>query len=445
MNRLVCAVGAGCLVLSGCELSEEVVAPEERPTLSTVIEVSPPQDLNPGSESYSLVWATSDAGHAAGYLGNQSTGKRDAFVWFEAGLRVLPDLGGDAQAQDVNSEGIVVGTVSSSAGEFAAIWQDGLLRQLEDQAVSLAATVNETGLIGGQRGYRPTIWEHGVYRELPRVVGDREYAVGYVLDLNDLGEAVGVLGDPQTLESAAVSWPTGSQPVRLPPLPGFEYFCYPAAINNRGEVFGHCTNGSDPLPVVWRAGSIERLPLPAGFTNGVVTDANDLGQAVGYVYAPGVQVTPLHWFEETTTFLSTTGYGVAYAINGSGMVGGYLRSGTLPAHATLWTVSVRPATPSEEIAILTDGIQSLAAAGKISAGEARSLMVLLAAAARQVGSLQAAVAMRQTYDPGATAAAARLFEAFIRRIEALVRAGRLTESEAAPLIEAAQNAISQLG
>ena len=418
MRRGLSLVGIGCLVLVGCEPGGESLAPEEQPTLSTIIEVSGPQTLTPHLE-YAFPRHISEVGDVVGYFFETLTSPDDPaepLYWHDGSLRSLPTLGGWTAAWDVNSSGLVVGE-SCTAGPwyvrqcFAVAWRDGVLQKLSDVPNSAARAVNEVGQIGGNIDTRAVIWDEDVTRVLE--------GGNFVSDLNELGEAVGW---PRSY------WPVGSDHVYLTELPGYDPIqCDVEAINNLGQMVGYChvNYRSEVIPVMWSDGMIKRLPSPPASPQGEAWDVNDLGQVVGHI---GPDLWSLNnnvmWYGERVISL---GWGWATGVNGSGTVVGLYN-----ASAALWQVIIRPALPSEEIGILMKAVQDMIDAGTISEGEATSLAALLNAAARQVGNENAT-------------AATRLFQAFIMRIEALVHAGRLTEAEAAPLIAAAQNAISQLG
>src|SRR2546422_9245696 len=105
---------------------------------------------------------------------------------------------------------------------------------------------------------------------------------------------------------------------------------------------------------------------------------------------------------------------------------------TLFPYTTLFrSVALRPATPAEEVSILTNDISDLNTSGVLNQGQAQTLLARLEVVSRQLNN-------------GNTTAAANLLLSFINQVRAYVNAGLLSATDGQTLIDAAQNAINQL-
>ena len=119
------------------------------------------------------------------------------------------------------------------------------------------------------------------------------------------------------------------------------------------------------------------------------------------------------------------------AINDQGQIAGANLLATGDQRAVLWTI-VRPLTPAEQIAALTDAVNKLAAAGKLNRGNAQSLLTKLDNAARQLTA------------HAHESVAAQMLGQFAQKVGDLVAGGTLSNSDGQPLIDAARKLINQL-
>src|SRR5207302_2879565 len=113
------------------------------------------------------------------------------------------------------------------------------------------------------------------------------------------------------------------------------------------------------------------------------------------------------------------------AINDQGQIAGANLLATGDQRAVLWTI-VRPLTPAEQIAALTDAVNKLAAAGKLNRGNAQSLLTKLDNAARQLTA--------HAHDN----VAAHMLEEFEQKVGELVAGGTLSSSDGQALIDGAR-------
>jgi Tol biopolymer transport system component len=97
-----------------------------------------------------------------------------------------------------------------------------------------------------------------------------------------------------------------------------------------------------------------------------------------------------------------------------------------------WGLVPAPPPPPEEMIDLIDGaVEELVLQGILNTGEANALTVKLDAVKRRI-------------DQGKVNPAVNMLGSFINQVNALVNSGRLSEADAQVLIEAAENAVSQL-
>jgi hypothetical protein len=97
-----------------------------------------------------------------------------------------------------------------------------------------------------------------------------------------------------------------------------------------------------------------------------------------------------------------------------------------------WGLVPAPPPPPEEMIDLIGGaVEELVSQGILDTGEANALTVKLDAVKRRI-------------DQGKMKSAVNMLGSFVNQVNALVNSGRLSEADARVLIEAAENAVSQL-
>jgi probable HAF family extracellular repeat protein len=149
-----------------------------------------------------------------------------------------------------------------------------------------------------------------------------------------------------------------------------------SAINNRGQIVGFAENGaldtSCPpgtinnriaLPVLWKKGNAQPLPLVGSDVDGDAFWINDQGQAVGY---SGNCTTAIHgasWVNNTVTTLQDLGTGaIAQGINNRGQIAGQVGSADGSTfYAAVWQNGANGAvtnlfTPPGDAAAFASGI-----------------------------------------------------------------------------------------
>lgn len=146
------------------------------------------------------------------------------------------------------------------------------------------------------------------------------------LRVSEGGVAVG--RSIRTGASQAFSWSQGTGIVGLPNLAG-RAFCLANSATDSGTVVGTCATtlfGTARLPVIWQAGAVSQITLPAGETLGDANDVNASGVIVGSVDSGSTQQAVVYTAGVGSIITQTTSNGsffvTAFAINDSGRVVG---------------------------------------------------------------------------------------------------------------------------
>lgn len=200
------------------------------------------------------------------------------------------------------------------------------MRRLLTVSASLALAVFSASALAALPQY--TIYDIGIVN--PTDGGSQAFRV------SDNGIATGrSLGSPitsaykYTVAGGRVTLPNLASPVRN--------FSAGNGVNEAGTVVGtgaQTSFGSNPLPLIWKNGTVAQLPLPAGQTFGRANDINDSEVAVGSVNG-GVLEAPVIYAGGTGTVITAaaaTGavMRTAFSINDAGEIAG---QGIDPANA----------------------------------------------------------------------------------------------------------------
>ncbi|HUR97846.1 MAG TPA: carboxypeptidase-like regulatory domain-containing protein [Pyrinomonadaceae bacterium] len=144
--------------------------------------------------------------------------------------------------------------------------------------------------------------------------------------VSNAGIAVG--RSVRTGAAQAFTWTQGGGIVGLPNIAG-RAFCVSNGANDNAVVVGTCAAtlfGTNRLPVIWQAGAVSQLPLPAGETLGDANDVNTAGVAVGSINAGSLQRAAVYSGNTATVITQTTSGGsffvTAFGVNDSGRVVG---------------------------------------------------------------------------------------------------------------------------
>jgi probable HAF family extracellular repeat protein len=396
----------------------------------------------------SVATAVNDRGHVVGWsdvAGNAS----HAFLWQNGTMIDLGTLGGSiSTAVAVDAIDQVVG--SSYTGDtrpgcvagcplyHAFSWQNGTMIDLGTLggSTSEAVAVNALGQVVGRSPivagdpsfYHAFLWQNGTMIDLGTLGGIGSEA----LAVNDLGQVVG-RSDVAGNASHAFLWQNGTM-IDLGTLGGSSSRA--VAVNALGQVVGNSLTTGTPEShaFLWQNGTMIDLGTLGG-TSSEARAVNDLGQVVGWSQVAGDAATHAFlWQNGTMIDLGTLGgySSGAHAVNALGQVVGGATDASGQGRATVWTVTQRPATPTEEVSILTNAVNDLVAAGLLTVPQSKPLLNILANAQKQI-------------DKGHFAAAADVLEFdFIPKVQADVAQGILSAADGQTLIDAAQNAIHQL-
>ena len=310
------------------------------------------------------------------------------------------DLGtlgnGESRPYAINGLGQVIGTIRTGFNLRAFLWQSG------------------TGMtILGSLG--------GVF-DIPSAI-------------NDAGQIVGSSRMPDIGETHLVLWQNGTT-TDLGTLGGLT--ATGKDINEKGQIVGTSDNGADDQwshAFLWQSttGMVD-LGTWGGSNYGTAIAINNQTEVVGWGYTLDGWMRGFLWQSGTgMTDLGMLASGISgtpSAINDKGQIVGANLVASGDRRAVLWTI-VRPLTPAEQIAALTDAVNNLAAAGKLKRGNAQSVLTKLDNAARQLTQ-------------GHENVAAQMLGQFVQKVAELVAGGALSNSDGQALIDAARKVIDQL-
>jgi uncharacterized membrane protein len=153
--------------------------------------------------------------------------------------------------------------------------------------------------------------------------------------VSDNGIATGrSLGNPST----AYTYTVAGGRVALPNLASpARNFSVGNGVNEAGTVVGTgatTTFGSNPLPLIWKNGTVAQLPLPSGQTVGRANDINDSEVAVGSVNGGSLEAPVIYSGANATLITTVAANGTvmrtAFSINDAGLIAG---TGIDPANA----------------------------------------------------------------------------------------------------------------
>jgi uncharacterized membrane protein len=375
--------------------------------------------------------AVNNNSQAAGFGTVVGPGSRSAAVmWNAAGEATLIGALGpteSAGATDINDNGDVVGGSFLDGRTRAFIWtaSTGIRTFMDPPPFGGsydASAINNNGQVTGSFGSDAYIWSATTGMKL---LGHLEgSSICQPFDINDAGHITGFCNNGR-----AFLWSAATGMINIGPGMG-------KAINNNDQVVGN-TGGRNPMPFVWTPDA----PLPttppnqppliapiAGATilvgevftaTGSFDDPDDAGWTASVDYGDGSAV------QSSTLNVPSMSLSHAYTAAGSYTVVVTVADDDVVSTQT-FTVTVQ--SPAQAVADEVAAIADLVDSGTIPPNVAQSL----------ISKLQAALSATQPN------AAINELGAFVNKVNALLKSGRISSATAAELIEAANRIIAAM-
>jgi probable HAF family extracellular repeat protein len=387
-----------------------------------------------------LATDVNESGQVVGYHSYYIDGNLEthAFLWDEIGG--VHDLG-LGEAYSINDLEQVVGgyrtdiesPYSSGVNAFhAALWRNDLMQDVHTLGVwwdSIAYDINTQGqVVGCLRKYPCSGWgcwfpawdgafiwtEETGMQDLSALAGE---TLTCAYDINENGQVVGDSANGPFVWSET----SGIQYITNNP------YDHAYSINDANQVAGIVSG--DAIIYVWSpSNGMTLLNVSAGGSWYVLI--NDLGQVVGST-SVGDESRAFVWDPELSLlYLPHLSIEVPMSYGGRSNNNGQI-AGASNGHPVLWTVEFPPPTPQKQIALIDTKVDALVNSGVLDQGEGTALISKLDAATSQVNK-------------GNNKAARNILGAFINTVDAFVNSGRLTSTQAQPLINATNIAISKL-
>ncbi len=228
--------------------------------------------LYTGGRLVELTRPTDSLNFALGVAGPDliaGTSSNQPYVWRDGRPVLLQPAGGlpAGFAYDASLSGAIVGAVYNdiTGSQFPVLWPDAdspgiLLRGLRGVAEGAAFTINGRGQIGGAAGGTGSFfgarWDGP--RRAPRRIGPLPGAINSeVLDLNELGDAVGRSGYADNSVEAMLYVDATRELIGLGFLVG--NYSYANAVNDARQVVGTANAGGVVHAFLWQEGSLHDL------------------------------------------------------------------------------------------------------------------------------------------------------------------------------------------
>lgn len=222
--------------------------------------------------------------------------QRHAFMWQDGTMIDIHDPDwppiNESTARAINNSGLIAGTV----GAGGVMWRtpDEVVWVLDGSGLSGpsdAHEINDTHQVVGWHHYsdQAFIWEEGTMEILPHLGIDRSRAYG----INNAGQVVGNVTDPDTLEQKAAMWEGDDLPMLLGSLGGS--YSNANDINDSDIIVGSAKKPDDAtVPFYFKLSEgvmHELMNLGSGIANGV----NNGGVIVGMAVNSAGEERPVKW------------------------------------------------------------------------------------------------------------------------------------------------------
>jgi probable HAF family extracellular repeat protein len=374
-----------------------------------------------------------------------AAGDQHAFLWTrDAGMQDITAAGWSfARAEAVSDNGVVVGWGMRNGEIEGFVWRaaDGMtsIGIPSTYTASQCLGVAETGEVVGTVSTATGGWSAIVWNSPSsyQVLGSLGGGFSLSLDINNEGRVAGTsaLGNS---DERAVLWRPGASVEDLGTLGGDWSGAY--GINESSQVVGWAEDaGYRVRPFIWpEAGSMADLGTLGG-DEGEAYEVSDGGNVVGESEDAAGNMRPTLWTADGQIIdLGTLGGASGHArdINATGSIVGYSMPATGERHATLWANgdgggNGGGGTVPELLEDLGSAIDDMIAAGSFRGRQYRSLLSKVRVAERMVERDRPRVAIRS-------------LRVLIWQVNLYVRFGRVTEDEAQPVIDLAQETIQAL-
>jgi probable HAF family extracellular repeat protein len=454
LSRRVLPLGLGLALVGLAACSDDLTGPTgtgqaELDITGLTSGVILPVDLGPqigGDQSWAL-----DVNDFGEVLGEREVGSSKTFFLYDRN-DVLTDIDAAvpswslSDAGALNNAGQVVGYgYAGAAGLRGFRWSAaGGIERLDPPSSSASYTlsyafgINDAGEAVGMSlltdGFRATTWRPGAGTGDPLQVQDVTFTKA--TDINELSDISGV----GTFLDGTISGLIWNSVVhRFGSLGGDDIEAN--AINESSHVVGYSKDEDGVTrPFLWDGGDIMALDIPDS-DYGVAWDINDEGYIVGERQTLSGQVIATLWTPQGAVrdLPALGGEGMnsyARGINKDGAIVGFSEIAPDVYHATAWNLSdegggEEEKTPEELIDELREDVRAMVDDGTLRRGWGWALMWRLRWVDRLIQRDRLNVA-------------ANVLNAFRNHVRALVRSGRLTQEEAQPLLDKAEQAIDLL-
>lgn len=271
-----------------------------------------------GGFASSFVTAINDSGVIIG--GGQTTrdSQLEPVAWIDGVPTKLPTLGAGGVAYDINSAGDIVGYVNSTYQTVPALWRKGKLTVLPTlyENGGEARAIDESGIVSGTSqatdysGQTPCTWVNESVGALPITFGE-EYIGVLGVTRSGASRTAGFIVQRETypdgttaINNLAVAWQDGVFRVLQRPSGIGNSFAY--SVNANGVYVGVTTDEIGyATPTFWDQDGAVRLPLEPG-RSAFAAAANESGLVIGVDHTDGRNPIPLLWRVDSLDRLSMT-------------------------------------------------------------------------------------------------------------------------------------------